>query len=84
MPALALPERVVRLIRRDVGFATPVAFTGEQVPGAPGLGQVAAAAELPEVQVRLGYPAPPFGPPVRPGGRPAEVGHAAERPGSHT
>ncbi len=31
----------------------------------------------PEVQVRLGYPAPPFGPPVRKGTRRAEVGHAA-------
>ena len=41
-------ERVVRLIGRDIGFATPVAFTGEQVPGALGLGQLAAAAELPE------------------------------------
>jgi hypothetical protein len=26
---------------------------------------------------RSGYPAPPFGPPVREGGRRAEVGHAA-------
>jgi hypothetical protein len=33
--------------------------------------------ELPDVQVRLGYPAPPFGPPVRAGRRRAEVGHAA-------
>jgi hypothetical protein len=41
------------------------------------LGQLAAAAELPEAQVRLGYTAPPFGPPVREGGRRAEVGHAA-------
>ena len=40
-------------------------------------GQLAAAAELPEVQVRFGYPAPPFGPPVREGSRRAEVGHAA-------
>ena len=35
------------------------------------------AAELPEVQVRVGYPASPFGPPVREGSRRAEVGHAA-------
>jgi len=48
----------VRLIGRDVGFAAPVAFSGEQVPGALGLGQLATAAELPEVQVRLGDPAP--------------------------
>ena len=34
-------------------------------------------AEFPEVQVRLGYPAPPFGPPVREGSCRAEVGHAA-------
>ena len=59
-----MTERVVRLIGRDIGFAAPVAFSGEQVPGALGLGQLAAAAELPEVQVRLGYPAPPFGPPA--------------------
>jgi hypothetical protein len=31
----------------------------------------------PKVQVRLGCPAPPFGPPVREGSRRAEVGHAA-------
>ena len=41
------------------------------------MGQLAAAAELPEVQVRLRCPAPPFGPPVREGSRRAEVGHAA-------
>ena len=52
----------------------PVAFSGEQVPGALGLWQLAAAAELPEVQVRLGYPAPP----VRERSRRAEVGHAAD------
>jgi hypothetical protein len=42
------------------GFAAPVAFTGEQVPGALGPGQLAAAAELPDVQVRLGYLARSF------------------------
>ena len=67
---------LTRLIGRDIGFAAPVAFSGEQVPGALGLGQLAAAAELPEVQVRLGDPAPPFGPPVREGSR-VKVGHAA-------
>jgi hypothetical protein len=67
----------VRLIGRDVGFAAPVAFRGEQVPGALGLGQLAAAAELPEVQVRLGDPAPPSGPPVREGRRRVKVGHPA-------
>jgi hypothetical protein len=72
-----VPERVVRLVGRDVGFAAPVAFSGEQVPGALGLGQLAAAAEFPEVQVRLGCPAPPFGLPVREGSRRVEVGHAA-------
>ncbi len=72
-----VPERVVSLIGRDVGFAAPVAFSGEQVPGAFGLGQLAAWAELAEVQVRLGDPAPPFGPPVREGSGRAEVGHAA-------
>jgi hypothetical protein len=41
-------------------------------------GQLDAAAELLEAQVRLGYPAPPFGPPVREGSRRAEVGHAAD------
>ena len=54
---LAVPVRVVRLIGRDTGFATPVAFTSGQVPGALGLGQLAAAAELPEVPVRPSYPA---------------------------
>lgn len=72
-----MPERVVRLIGRDVGFAVSVAFSGGQVPGALGLGQPIAAPAFPEVQVRLGYPAPPFGPPVREGSRRAEVGHAA-------
>jgi hypothetical protein len=65
------------LIGRDIGFASSVTFSGEQVPGALGLGQLAAAAELPEVQVRLGDPVPPLGSPVREGGRRAEVGHAA-------
>ena len=72
-----MPKRVVRLIGRDIGFAAPVAFSREQVPGALGPGQLAAAAELPEVQVRLGHPAPPLGAPVRKGGRSAEIGHAA-------
>jgi len=39
---------------RDIGFAAPMAFIGDQVPGTLGLGQPVAAAELPEVQVRLG------------------------------
>jgi hypothetical protein len=48
----------------------------EQAPGALGPEQPVAAAELPEVQVWLGDPAPPFGPPVGEGqlprrGRPA-------------
>jgi hypothetical protein len=51
-PLLTVSERVVRLIGRDIGFAAPVTFSGEQDPGALGLGQLAAAAELPEVQVR--------------------------------
>ena len=72
-----VPERVVRLIGRDAGFTGPAAFRGEQVPGVLGLGQPVAAAELPEVQVRLGYPALPFGSPVRAGSRRAEVGYAA-------
>ena len=37
-PLLAVPERVVRLIGGIIGFAAPVAFSGEQVPGALGLG----------------------------------------------
>ena len=60
-----------------IGFAAPAAFSGEQVPGALGPGQLAAAAELPEVQVRLGDPAAPSGPPAGEGSRRAEVGHAA-------
>src|SRR5215472_8906776 len=44
--------------RRGCAFAAPVAFSSQQVPGALGPGQPAAAAELPEVQVRLGGPAP--------------------------
>jgi hypothetical protein len=35
------------------------------------------AAQLPEAQIRLGCPAPLFGPPVRKGARRAEVGGAA-------
>jgi hypothetical protein len=66
---LAGAERIGRRIGRDAGFAAPVAFSGEQVPGPSGLGQLVAAAELPEVQVRLGYPAPAFSPPIRAGGR---------------
>jgi len=69
-------ERVVRLIGRDAGFATPVAFSGEQVPGALGLGQLAAAAELPEVQVRFCCLAPSFGAPVTQHRRGVQVGYA--------
>jgi hypothetical protein len=43
----------------------------------PGSRQPPPGAEGPELQVRLGDPAPPFGPPVREGSRRAEVGHAA-------
>ena len=71
-----MTERVVRLIGGDAGFAAPVAFSREQVPGALGLGQLAAAAELPEVQVRFCCPAPSFGAPVTQHRR-GEVGHAA-------
>ena len=74
---LAVTERVVRLIGGDAGFAAPVAFSGEQVPGALGLGQLAAAAELPEVQVRFCCPAPSSGAPVTQHRRGVQVGHAA-------
>jgi hypothetical protein len=74
---LVTAERVVGLVRGGVSLAAPVALPGERVPGALGPGQLVTAAELPEVQVGLGYPAPPFGPPVRQGARRAEVGGAA-------
>ena len=35
--SLLVMERVVGLTGQDVGFAAPVAFIGEQVPGALGL-----------------------------------------------
>lgn len=53
--------------QRGISLAAPVALPGEQVPKALGPGQLGTAAELPEVQVGLGYAAPPFGPPVRQG-----------------
>jgi hypothetical protein len=63
---LAAPERVVCLIGRDVDFATPVAFSGEQVTGALGTGApLLRQQNFREVQVRPGYAAPRFGPPVR-------------------
>jgi len=42
-PLLTVTERVVRLMGRDIGFAAPIAFIGEQVPGALGLGAARSA-----------------------------------------
>jgi hypothetical protein len=70
-------ERVVPLVGGDAGFAALVASSGEQVPGALRLGQLAAAAELPEVQVRSCCPAPSFGAPVTQHRHGVQVGHSS-------
>ena len=50
-------ERVVGLTGQDVGFAAPVAFIGEQVPGALGLNSLLRRQESQKsIQVRLGCP----------------------------
>ncbi len=63
--------------RRECRFRRAGSVQRRTGPRGARTGAACAAAELPEVQVRLGYPAPSFGPPVREGGRRADVGHAA-------
>jgi len=51
---LVVPERAGRLPGRGVGFAAPVAFSGEKVPGMFGPGQPVISAELPSYCLRGG------------------------------
>ena len=79
--AIAATTAVIGAAEVDVAYAISTIFAfnivGVQAPRSARTGAGCSAAELPEVRVRVGYPAPPFGPPVREGGRRAEVGHAA-------